>query len=167
MLHFDSRLSNMGIQYTDSATISIYRYRLGFLKSTCRFSKIYAWILNIHMWIICEISPENPQLTVKAKYRFRLIFGITKNLTWFGHLYSAFSEKISAVWKVPMPISHHKTSRHLYTRHMNGNRKLTLFTCSRIKSVLKRSAGIVVQKAVARERHCHHRRCIRHFSVSH
>ena len=52
------------------------------------------------MWIICEISPENPRLTVKAKSHCGLNFGI-KNLTWFGHLYSVFSEILSEVWKDP------------------------------------------------------------------
>ena len=52
------------------------------------------------MWIICEISPENLQVTVKAKSHCGLFFGI-KNLTWFGHLHSVFSEILSEVWKDP------------------------------------------------------------------
>ena len=87
LLHFDSRLSNMRIQYTGTlacdsadAAISIQKYRLGFLKSTCRLSKIYAWIFKNHMLIILEISLENPRIAVKAKFHCGLIFGI-KNLT--------------------------------------------------------------------------------------
>ena len=37
------------------------------LKSKCRFSKIHAWISNIHMWIICKTSPENSQVTALWK----------------------------------------------------------------------------------------------------